>query len=56
MAARLIASIDGRPDPDAKSAWAGEIERRAKRVLAEGPRGQDGHTVLARIERKLRRE
>ena len=56
VAAELIASIDGEPDPDADVAWAEEIERRARRVLTDGAKGDDGEVVLARIERKLRRK
>ncbi len=51
LAAELIASVDGEPEPDAERAWAREIERRASRVLAHGPRGDDWRKALARIRR-----
>jgi putative addiction module component (TIGR02574 family) len=52
LAAELIASVDGGPDEDAEAAWAAEIERRARRVLAGQSQGEDWEIVLARIERK----
>ncbi len=54
LAAELLASVDGEPDADAESAWAAEIERRARRVMKEGPRGEPATKVHARIEARLR--
>lgn len=34
IAADLLASLDDGPDDDVEAAWAEEIERRARRVLA----------------------
>lgn len=34
MIAKLIASLDGERDEDVEAAWAAEIERRARGVLA----------------------
>lgn len=54
LAAELIASVDGEPEPDAKAAWAAEIDRRVRRVEAEGPSGDDWQAVHARIAARLR--
>ena len=55
LAAELIASFDGPPDPDVDAAWAVEIERRCRRVISGESKGEDAEVVLARLERKLRR-
>jgi putative addiction module component (TIGR02574 family) len=55
LAAELLASIEGEPDRDAESAWAVEIERRAKRALAGKSAGTDWATVRARIQKSARR-
>jgi putative addiction module component (TIGR02574 family) len=54
VAAELLASVDGEPEPDAEAAWAAEIERRVRRVETEGPAGDDWQDVHARIASRLR--
>ena len=54
LATELFASVAGEPDADADDAWAAEIDRRVRRVRAEGPRGDDWQTVHARIAARLR--
>jgi putative addiction module component (TIGR02574 family) len=34
LAADLLATLDGPPDPDAREAWTEELRRRVERVLA----------------------
>jgi hypothetical protein len=34
--AKLLATLEGEPDEDVEAAWAAEIERRARRVIAGG--------------------
>lgn len=53
VAADLIASVDGAPDLDAESAWAVEIERRARRALSGESRGTDWPAVRKRVEDSL---
>lgn len=54
IAAELLASVDGAPDPDAAAAWATEIERRARRALAGQSTGTDWDVVKKRVEDSLR--
>lgn len=54
IAAELIASVDGAPDPDAERAWAEEIERRARRAIAGESSGEDWNVVRRRIGESLR--
>ncbi|MEX1363735.1 MAG: addiction module protein [Nannocystaceae bacterium] len=49
LAAELLASLDGDPDEDVEAAWAVEIERRARRVLREGPSGPTWEQVRAEL-------
>ena len=35
VAAELLASLDGEPDPEADPAWAAEIERRVRQLDAD---------------------
>lgn len=55
VAADLIASLDADHDPDdaVASAWANEIERRARLVL-DGQQGEDWDTARERIAGRLR--
>lgn len=57
VAAQLIASLyDGSEDPSAvEAAWAAEIERRARRVLAGGTAGTPWKDVRSRAESHLRK-
>jgi hypothetical protein len=48
----LVASLGG---PRHADAWAVEIERRARRVLADSEGGEDWASVRAEIESNLRR-
>jgi putative addiction module component (TIGR02574 family) len=54
LAAEIMASFDGPPDPDVEAAWAGEIERRAAEVLSGESEGVPWDEVRERIERELR--
>jgi hypothetical protein len=54
VALELVASLDGPRDSDAEGAWVVEIERRARRVLAEPGGGEEWSVVRAAIESKLR--
>jgi len=56
VAAELLASLDepGTMDPAAvEAAWAREIERRARRVMAGGSLGEPWEDVRARVARRL---
>ncbi len=53
LASQMIASIDGLPDADAESAWAVEIERRARRTIAGDSQGTDWESIRSRVETKL---
>jgi len=55
LAAELMASFDGPPDPDVEAAWVAEIERRAAKVLSGESEGLPWDEVRARIEGELRR-
>ena len=55
IAAELLASIDGQADRGAETAWAVEIERRAKRALAGKSVGTDWGVVRERIQKSSRR-
>jgi putative addiction module component (TIGR02574 family) len=56
MAAELLASLDG-PSPDdqkaVQAAWAHEIERRARRVMAGESAGTRWEEARERITRRL---
>lgn len=53
LAMELIDSVDGLVDPAAEAEWLREVEARARRVRADGSKGDDWPTVRARIEKKL---
>lgn len=53
VAVELIASLDGDPEPDAETAWATEVERRARRALTGESSGTDWETVRGRVARRL---
>ena len=55
VALELVASLDGPKDADSEDAWILEIERRARRVLADSDGGEDWSAARAEIESKLRR-
>lgn len=56
VAAELLASLE-EPSPEdqaaVQAAWANEIERRARRVLAGESAGEPWKAVRGRIQRKL---
>jgi putative addiction module component (TIGR02574 family) len=57
VAAELLASLDDEPAEDlaeVEMAWAKEIERRARRVLAGESAGEPWEEVRARVERRLK--
>lgn len=53
VAAELLASLDESDDEDVETAWAAEIERRARRVLAGESAGVDWAEARARIVSKV---
>jgi len=56
VAAELLASLDEPPTEDpavVQAAWAKEIERRARRVLAGESEGEPWEQVRERIARRL---
>lgn len=58
VAAELLASLDetGGEDPaEIEAAWAAEIEKRARRVMAGGSQGIPWEDVRARAEAELRK-
>jgi broad specificity phosphatase PhoE len=56
VAVELIASLDGETDPDAASAWAEEVEQRARRALAGQNNAEDWPDVRQRIDQRLREQ
>lgn len=50
----MVASLDGPNDADAEDAWILEIERRARRVLADPQDGEDWASVRVEIRRLVR--
>jgi putative addiction module component (TIGR02574 family) len=58
VAAELLASLDEagiEKAADVEAAWAAEIERRARRVLAGESEGQPWEDVRARADAELRK-
>ena len=58
LAAELLASLDEQSSDDpaaVRTAWAREIERRARRVLAGESSGEAWGDVRKRITRRLKR-
>ena len=56
IAAELLASLDESPEMDREAieaAWAREIERRARRVIAGESDGEPWEDVRARVARRL---
>ena len=56
IAAELLASLDETPTTDREgieAAWAREIERRARRVMAGESDGEPWEDVRARVARRL---
>jgi putative addiction module component (TIGR02574 family) len=53
IAAELLASLDGPPDPDAEAAWDAEIARRIEAIEAGTIRLEPWSEVKRRIERDV---
>ena len=53
VAAELLASLDGRSDPDAEAAWDAEIERRIEAIETGAIRLEPWTDVKQRIERDI---
>lgn len=53
LAAELLASLDGPPDPDAQAAWDAEIDRRIEAIEAGTVRLEPWEQVKTRIEKDL---
>jgi putative addiction module component (TIGR02574 family) len=51
---RLLASLDGPPDPDAAAAWVEEISRRSREIDAGLVEPVPWSEVKARVERRIR--
>jgi len=49
LAADLLASLDGEPEADVETAWASEIERRAREALASPDDDVAWETVRAEL-------
>jgi hypothetical protein len=54
-ARELVASLDGPQDPNVEEAWIAEIDRRARKVVANPDGGEDWPAARAEIESKLGR-
>ncbi|HEX8703889.1 MAG TPA: addiction module protein [Myxococcaceae bacterium] len=50
----LLMRLEGELDPDAETAWAEEIERRAHEARAGAPEAGDWETVCNEIEAELK--
>ncbi len=53
LAAEVLASLDADAYEEAQTAWAAEIERRARSVLAGESHGQPWSEVRERIRREV---
>jgi putative addiction module component (TIGR02574 family) len=53
VAAELLASLDGPPDPDAEAAWDAEIDRRIAAIEAGTIQLEPWSEVKRRIERDV---
>jgi putative addiction module component (TIGR02574 family) len=53
LAAELLASLDGPPDPDAEAAWSAEIERRIHALESGAETPEPWEDVKRRIEREI---
>jgi len=53
IAAELLASLDGPPDPGAEQAWAAEIERRVKALEAGTEPLESWNDVKRRIASQI---
>jgi putative addiction module component (TIGR02574 family) len=54
VASELLASIGGAVDQDTESAWANEIERRARRAIVGKSVGRDWSAVRERLRKATR--
>lgn len=53
LAVELLASLDGPADPDARSAWAVEIDRRVRAVEEGDEETESWKEVTRRIEKDV---
>jgi putative addiction module component (TIGR02574 family) len=53
LAAELLASLDGPPDPDAETAWAAEIDRRIAAIESGAIRLEPWDLAKQRIEKEI---
>ena len=53
LAAELLASLDGPPDPDAEAAWAAEIDRRIAAIESGAIRLEPWDRARQRIEKEI---
>ena len=54
LASKLLASLDGKPDPDAEQAWYDEAERRAKDCAEGRVQTIPAEEVFRKLRAKLR--
>ncbi|HEV8241044.1 MAG TPA: addiction module protein [Thermoanaerobaculia bacterium] len=54
LAAELLASFDGEPEPGVEAAWAAEIDRRVDRIRRGEAKGRPWEEVRADLERRGR--
>ena len=54
VAAELLASLNGEPEPDAEAAWAAEIEQRIRRIQAGEAKARPWAEVRERLDRNRR--
>ena len=55
LAAEILASLDGPPDPGVESAWEEEIDRRVAEIESGAVELLDWQVVKARLAEKLRK-
>lgn len=55
LAAQLIASVDGDPDPLAEDTWLAEVQQRAEEAEANPDDAEDWAQVKARLQAALPR-
>ena len=54
LAAELLASLDGPPDPDASAIWEAEIQKRLADLRSGDVKSVEWSDVQAQLERRLR--
>jgi putative addiction module component (TIGR02574 family) len=52
VAAELLASLDGEPEPDAEAAWTAEIEQRFRRIRSGQANGRPWAEIHDAFDRR----